>query len=821
MAKRSVALVLGAIAALGAVLSLWWPAGPAGPATALAADGPGTWTRISTGSGAFGWYFSHAAVERNGAGRIWHTWNGFTYLFDPAANTWTSVATKNSIGWRENFGSDHDTDSGVVWIGPGAPVAPGWDGGLTYSLGEETYRRGGGACSSNAVLVWDQTRKLLYCFAGWTTKPLHARSTREDARWALKNPSGTAPAITQDGARLSALRGGIDSRDGTLWIIGDNQELYQYNPSSNAWALVPTSGPKPHGSTVFTLHESASTIVGFAGCAELVEPCGKRISQTYMLDLPSKTWRAGPVGPDQTPTARVMVRYIPLYDRVRNRALLLVASDHTEVWEYTPSGQTPPPAAPARTDAATSPRTPPPPRSAPSPTAVASAPAAPALPPASGPGPAPQAPTAAQAPAAASAPASPPPTSGQAPAAVTGAQGLTQAPAAPAPASPPRTAPAAAPAPKPIDLDALPLQQFVARPLPTDFALGPYTAGGGSKHVRWDYDSTRKVVWLTGGDYTNPFGPDSEQPRVFTYDVKADQWVGLTPVCLPAGQIQPGRPDKVVWAFDETSDALYLMMGTHGAITDGAPCGPNGATQHLRGIFKFEPGSKTWSRINTNRSTSGHAGRFDPVRRELLFFERSGNDACDHLVRINVDKSSETREAFCHGKTFSNGTGYTTGQATKDHFALDAKARLLYVVAIFDYYDKHAKARSDARLYRYHLDTKAWTEMAKPLAPPKGMVPTLDSLPYVWDPNHRVLLWPMSRDACGLVQALHVWTEATNAWAELPVSGPAGTPPVRGNAAWFDPANNVMVVLGSVFCTDQHRPGLGAQTHMFLYRYAR
>src|SRR5262245_45827859 len=95
-------------------------AGLAGASAAQTADtavktGPGAWTRISTGTGAAGWYFSHAAVERSGAGRIWHTWNGGTWLFDPQANRWERVANANDVGWRENFGSDHDSDNGVIW----------------------------------------------------------------------------------------------------------------------------------------------------------------------------------------------------------------------------------------------------------------------------------------------------------------------------------------------------------------------------------------------------------------------------------------------------------------------------------------------------------------------------------------------------------------------------------------------------------------------------------------------------------------------------------------------------------------------------------
>ena len=48
---------------------------PALAQTSPPPPGTGTgWQRLSTGAGAYGWYFSAAVVERGGAGRIWHTW---------------------------------------------------------------------------------------------------------------------------------------------------------------------------------------------------------------------------------------------------------------------------------------------------------------------------------------------------------------------------------------------------------------------------------------------------------------------------------------------------------------------------------------------------------------------------------------------------------------------------------------------------------------------------------------------------------------------------------------------------------------------------
>jgi hypothetical protein len=275
-------------------------------------------------------------VERTGAGRIWHTWKGATYLYDPTRNLWDVVAGATNIGWRENFGADHDTLNNVIWVGPGAPNPPEWAPLLTYSVASGTYRSTATyGCGANAVFAWDHMQNRLYCFGGWTFSPLAMKSTSPDGPWTALNPGGTRPPITQDTAKGTAWRGGIDSRNGYLWVLADNQELHRYDPTTNQWRLVPTTGPKPTAGAVATLDEAHNVIVAFVGCDDVAHECPTPRGETYLLNLGTNTWTRGPSGAGNVPPVRVQAGYIPLYDRVRDRTLLLVsAGNFTDVWTF-------------------------------------------------------------------------------------------------------------------------------------------------------------------------------------------------------------------------------------------------------------------------------------------------------------------------------------------------------------------------------------------------------------------------------------------------------------------------------------------------------
>ena len=306
------------------------------PAPAVRTQTVGAWRRVDVGrTGAAGWYFSNAVVLRT-TGQIWHAWGNRTYLFDPVRNVWQDAG--GSIGRRENFGVAHDPTNGAIWVGPGAPVLPGQIGLLKYDLRGGTYTLIGSEGSADSVIAWYQD--TLYSFGGWGlsdgAQDLRSRTTSPLGAWSNIRATGVIPSLSQEPSRLTSLRGGIDSRNGRLWVIGDDQELYVWDPSRNRWDLMRTTGSKPAQHSVFTLDEANNQVVGWTGYDQTVVPGTTLIAKTWLLDLGTLVWREGPSGKSGPPPA-VMVLYIPLYDAVRKRVLLLVArDDHTEVWEFEP-----------------------------------------------------------------------------------------------------------------------------------------------------------------------------------------------------------------------------------------------------------------------------------------------------------------------------------------------------------------------------------------------------------------------------------------------------------------------------------------------------
>jgi hypothetical protein len=299
-------------------------------------NAPAVWRKINVGvSGSDSWGSSGACVERNGQGRIFHYFNWMN-IYDPVSNTWTTGIAR---GRRENYGSDHDTDNGVIWMAPGAPVAdPALTGTVTYSVTTGAFKQAESAGGADAVYAWDQTRKVLYTFGGFdpTAQQLRAKTTTPNGPWVDKNPSGTIPVLMNDSSGYTHLRGGIDSRNGKLWVIGDNEEFYQYNPSTNSWSLVPTTGSKPPRFSVFMLDELHDCIVGHCGVNAIQGETEPLSNDTRILNLATRQWSRGPLGAAVCPPAVPQVAYIPLYDRVRNRSLILVYNQNTggtDVWQ--------------------------------------------------------------------------------------------------------------------------------------------------------------------------------------------------------------------------------------------------------------------------------------------------------------------------------------------------------------------------------------------------------------------------------------------------------------------------------------------------------
>jgi Divergent InlB B-repeat domain len=794
------------------VLAIIWVLRPT-PA-AITSD---TWQLLSRGGGIFGWYFSHAAVERSGAGRIWHTWNGQTQLFDPATNTWSIISTKSSIGWRENFGSDHDADNGLVWIGPGAPAGPGWDGTLTYSLSQHLYvHTGVSGCGGTSVYAWDQVRKRLYCFAGWGNSNLYAKSTTPDGPWRAMNPGGSRPPITKDGAKLTSWRGGIDSRNGTLWVIADNQAFYRYDPTTNAWSRVPTTGAQPPEYTVFMLDEARNTIVGWIGCNDVVVPCTTVVSQTYYLDLGTLAWSLGPSGPGITPSARVMAYGIPLYDRVRQRVLLLVMSDHSEVWTLVRREKT---------------------------EAAASIHPAPGVQPLQR--------------------ESPPlpsavrtyfltvTTAGTGSGTTIGAGTHTVGSMVRLAATAARDSTFIGWSGDPDCTDGSvtmtdnrtciatfnvigsggPAAQFqagvfVARPL-KPVGTTPFPADGDAKHVRLVYRSVDGKVYSQGGDFSTPWYQDSENNMGWSYDPASDAWALYTDRCHAAGQVTPGRTDQGAFIYDSRRDRLWWQFGI-GTATDGALCtgsagGQNGSTYQATGLMYYSFTDHQWHTATKTTGTRGLLYAFYDSTADEMIGVGSGGSCGAAIHRINLATFAATVRDFCNAPSpaFSGGTGYNAAlQVVHEQPAWDNVNRKLYIVAPHIYYRNHNPVRTDLKLWVYDGAAGTTKQLAAPPSLPGSYV--VNTIWSAWDSTNNVLLFPYANAACGVYQALYVYKPATNTWEIKPITQPNRLP-VRGNTVLYIPgATNALFSAGSVFCGQEgtaSSPALPRETHMFLYRY--
>jgi hypothetical protein len=120
----------------------------------------------------------------------------------------------------------------------------------------------------------------------------------------------------------------------------------------------------------------------------------------------------------------------------------------------------------------------------------------------------------------------------------------------------------------------LPIRQWVERPNPTEGQA--YMAGRGGKHGRVFYHPGLQSMVFAGGDWHTSM-PEIERygdgagSEIWALIVLNHGWTLLRPLCVP-GQIQPGRPDTVIWAYDSKRNRGLMAPGfyfiTQGAVND-------------------------------------------------------------------------------------------------------------------------------------------------------------------------------------------------------------------------------------------------------------
>jgi len=328
---------------------------------------------------------------------------------------------------------------------------------------------------------------------------------------------------------------------------------------------------------------------------------------------------------------------------------------------------------------------------------------------------------------------------------------------------------------------------WVARKLP---GLGKGPTGG--KHQRAAFNPDNGRIYFMGGDWRGPQGDESGRNEVFSYSVSEDRWYLEYPYCGPEGAVQPSHPDEVGWVYDTKRKLFWMVPGYMGG--DAGRCA--GQARLLR--FKtmtFDPGTREWTEAPFRAGPSGEATKFavyDPVTDSIIrFYYHGGSGMTSQVIALPGGSVKDTRQAgSANGKPLGN------ARLGEEYAAIDVEGRRVWLIEPVQ-----------GRLYRYGIDSKAMVyEADTPASNPTGgdYWPWDCAMP-VWDSVNRVLLWPHIPNFSRPVVTLHIYDPKLRTWETAPPAMANGEP-VRGNAAVFDPVNNVLVMTGR-------------SPYVYLYRY--
>ena len=791
--------------------------------------GAGTWVKLNTGTGAdpqpksggFQPWAYHPTT-----GDIWFYNNataGLVYRFNHGTLRWTLTTNTNVAGPAHNCGLALVPDNDAMYMGGCAPNF-GQNGSWVIStasgsLGVMTYRETEAfARGADALCVFDRTAKVILCLGGWSG----VTSLVEKAvvpftglgSWTVKNPTGTKPVLGADdgvGAneftRTTYNRGGWSLALGKLWVVDAAGDFFTYTRGTNSWAKTTMGGIKPPSSTMYAYHDATNTIVGVSACVEGGAGTCDGGGQTYLGNPGTATWSLGP-GPAQGPTKGQYWATNILYNEARQTVQYTAHnSSLPPLWEYTPATTPPDPPAQSFTFGVTSTG--------------------------SGGG-----------------------TLGGSGTFLSGT--IVTATAVPNVTSQfdgwveaqcptfALTADATCTArlnvkqvvstgPYP-DLATLPLKTLVPVACGPRTAQGvaiydqsPWPCDGAAKHQRWAADGQGNV-WTGFGD-TNPshHSTNPAQNQGYKLRVSDGTWSRWNAACRPAGQIQPSYPDELAWAYD-TRGAFWLLGGVVQG-TDGAICnsggGESGATLFKTGLFKYTVATDRWERFPTVGGTNALWGHFDNVTKSLMYIGGGGTGACSSaLFKVNVDTLAVSTLNVCLSTNPPPGTPSGTFEYypdLRDHaWAFDSVGRTAYILGYHQpYVGGNPSGQIVKHLWAVNVDTGQITRKADPpdSAAAGGRVP--DTQDVVFDTVNRRVIVPATPNHCGVLSGMYSYNPVTNTWESHSLTPSSAVPGgfVRANSAVYDPANNVVVMGGTVFCSDWGVPGLPPITHWFLWRY--
>lgn len=326
------------------------------------------------------WFFPHQQVASS---------TGGPWIFNPVSATWRRTNTNTTDWWRgiafrENYDVCYDADRNSVWISTGGPV--GWSGapsspvygGLRYDFATDTFYnvwpQNDGTytptptdapyfLTANKGLglpgfdhKWFYAGGYLYTLGGWSVGPNQSFARinpATNAKTTLTAYGAGLPPMVQDDGRYTVTRAFRDSRSNRFYLFADNGALYTYDnvPSAltRTWQLVTTTGSGPTNPTggtggttagvVYGVDENSNNIVAWMGSGHVINSPGDNYRQTWVLDMSTLQWRAGPnaAAGNVVPGPGSSVSMSIDYDPVGKRTLLAYSPPGTfttQIWAF-------------------------------------------------------------------------------------------------------------------------------------------------------------------------------------------------------------------------------------------------------------------------------------------------------------------------------------------------------------------------------------------------------------------------------------------------------------------------------------------------------
>lgn len=334
-----------------------------------------------------GWPFLAQGYPARGA-------NFGNFFFNTSLGYWERTNTISNDWHRnmgyisENYDITFDAGRNVFWRssgGPfgGNPLIPAgqnfnnpWLGDGKYNVttdewstpwpvsdstwtplpGDEDYwGTPGPVLGAHYVFCTEYLEDHVYAFGGWTLDGRQRVHKRNIITGVISDvvPYAGCPSWNTEPTRNTRSRSGLIAWNKTLYTLADNRELYTYSliDGGSAWTHVPTTGNKPNvpNPTLYpnhtgqdfglicTVDEAANCLVAWVGMNAVGASSGESaIRETWLLDLATREWRAGPsfAAGHTVPPALVAVKETMLYDPVLRRVLLCLGNTTTEVWAF-------------------------------------------------------------------------------------------------------------------------------------------------------------------------------------------------------------------------------------------------------------------------------------------------------------------------------------------------------------------------------------------------------------------------------------------------------------------------------------------------------